>query len=99
MVKEIIWSPLAVETYKSIIDYLIHKFGEATAKKFVQRVDDRISLIATRPRMFRATNKRPNTYITSIIKKVTLTYRYKPYKKQLELVVFWGRQDLTRKVN
>jgi hypothetical protein len=60
-------------------------------------VDDRIKLIATRPGMFRPTNKRRNTYLTSIEKKVTLIYRYKPYRKQLELVVFWGRQDPSKK--
>lgn len=62
MVEEVIWSPLAVETYD-------------------------------RPGMFRLTGQRPNTYITSINKKTTLTYRYKPSKKQVELVVFWGMQN------
>jgi len=93
MVKEIIWSPLAIETYDSIINYLHYKFGEAVAKRFVQNVDDRLKLMATRPKMFRLAGKRRNTYLTSIQKKVTLIYRYKPYKKQLELVAFWGKQD------
>jgi plasmid stabilization system protein ParE len=39
MVKEIVWSPLAAETYKTIINYLHNKFGEPVAKKFVQKVD------------------------------------------------------------
>jgi plasmid stabilization system protein ParE len=38
MVKEIIWSPLAVETYETIINYLDNSFGENTVKKFVQKV-------------------------------------------------------------
>jgi plasmid stabilization system protein ParE len=93
MVKEITWSPLAVETYETIISYLHNSFGENTAKKFVQKVDDRLKLIVARPRMFRVTNKRRNTHATSLMKKVTIVYRYKPYRKQVELVVFWGRQD------
>jgi plasmid stabilization system protein ParE len=97
MVKEIIWSPLALETYETIISYLHNKFGETVAKKFVQKVDDRLKLIAARPRMFRHTNKRRNTYTTSLLKKVTIIYRYKPYRKQIELVVFWGRQDPAKK--
>ena len=24
---------------------------------------------------------------------ITIIYRYKPYRKQIELVVFWGRQN------
>jgi plasmid stabilization system protein ParE len=97
MVKEIIWSPLAIETYDSIINYLLINFGEVTVKKFVQKVDDRLKLIASRPKMFRHTNKQRNTYMTSLQKKVTIIYRYKPYRKQIEIVVFWGRQDPNRR--
>lgn len=93
MVEEVIWSPLAVETYDSINKYLLEKFGETSVQKFVQRVDNKILLIASRPTMFRLTGQRTNTYITSIHKKTTLTYRYNPITNQVELVVFWGRQN------
>lgn len=97
MVKEIIWSPLAVETYDSIVEYILISFGDAAAKKFVQNVDDRLKLIVTRPKMFRITNKHRNTYMTSLQRKVTIIYRYKPYRQQIELVVFWGRQNPKRR--
>ena len=93
MVKEIIWSPLAVETYDSIIEYLFFSFADVAVKKFVQKVDERLKLIVTRPKMFRTTNKHINTYMTSLQMKFTIIYRYKPYRKQIELVVFWGRQN------
>jgi plasmid stabilization system protein ParE len=76
MVEEVIWSPLAVETYDSIIKYLLEKFGEASVQKFVQRVGNKILLIASRPTMFRLTGQRPNTYITS--------YHKSPINKQRE---------------
>ncbi len=94
---EVIWSPLAIETYDAIIEYLLEMFGEASVKKFVQRVDNKIVLIASRPTMFRLTGQRLHTYITSVHKKTTLTYRYDPLKKQLELVVFWGMQNPANK--
>jgi plasmid stabilization system protein ParE len=97
MVKEIIWSPLAIETYDSIIEYLLFSFGNVAVKKFVEKVDERLKLIATRPQMFRPTNKHRNTYMTSLQRKVTIIYRYKPYRKQIELVVFWGRQNPKRR--
>ncbi|MEJ7677280.1 MAG: type II toxin-antitoxin system RelE/ParE family toxin [Segetibacter sp.] len=97
MVEEIIWSPLAVQTYDNIIEYLLNNFGEVAVKRFVQHIDDKLKLIASRPAMFRVTGKRSNTYITSIRKKTTLTYRYDPAKKQVELVVFWGMQDLIKR--
>lgn len=93
MVKKIVWSPLAIESYESIISYLLHKFGEIAVRKFIESVDERIQLIATRPRMFRPSNKKKNTYLSSIHNKVILIYRYKPRTKQIELVVFWGMQN------
>ena len=74
MVKEVIWTPLAVETFDNIIEYLSKNFGETAVKHFVQSVDSKIKLIQSRPRMFRPTNKRANTYITIIRKRTALTY-------------------------
>jgi plasmid stabilization system protein ParE len=99
MVKEVVWTPLAVETFDNIIDYLSINFGETAVKRFVQSVDAKIKLIQSRPRMFRPTHKRVNTYITIIRKRTTLTYRYKASKNQIELVVFWGMQNPANKPN
>lgn len=93
MAKKIVWSPLAIETFEATVSYLLYKFGEATAKKFVVSVDERLHLIAARPKMFRPSQKRKNTFLTSINNKITLTYRYKPRARQIELVVFWGMQN------
>ncbi len=93
MVNEIIWSPLAIETYESIIDYLLLNFGEKAAITFVQLVDEMIWLIASNPKMFRKSSKKVDVYLASIRKKVTLFYRFKPAKKQVELIVFWGKQN------
>ncbi len=90
---EVVWSPLAVETYDDIIEYLFQKFGEVAVERFVRHVDNKLKLISARPTMFRPTKQRPNTYLTSIRRKTTLTYRYIPLKKQVELIVFWGMQN------
>jgi plasmid stabilization system protein ParE len=97
MVKEVIWTPLAIETFENILDYLSVNFGETAVKRFVQTVDAKIKLIQSRPAMFRRTHKRANTYITIIKKRTTLTYRYKASKNQIELVVFWGMQNPANK--
>ena len=93
MANEIIWSPLALETFEGIIAYLQNKFGEVAVRRFVKSVDDKINLIASRPVMFRPTGIKENTFITSIRKKATLTYRYFPDQNRIELVVFWGMQN------
>ena len=69
MVEKIIWSPLAIKSFEEIINYLMNKFGELAVKRFVQRVDDKIRLIAVRPQMFRPTGKRKNTYLTNFYGK------------------------------
>jgi plasmid stabilization system protein ParE len=93
MANEIIWSPLSVETYDEILNYLLDKFGEQAVIKFVNVVDRKLKMIKARPKMFRPTKTHSNTYIASLHKRTTLTYRYKPHKKQIELVVFWGMQN------
>lgn len=97
MVKEVIWSPLAIESFDGIVAYLMNKFGDATVQKFIALVNTKIELLKVRPKMFRRSQTKKNTYITNIHKKVTLTYRFRPQKKQLELVVFWGMQDPQKK--
>ena len=74
MVKEIIWSPIAKESFDAIVDYIFTNFGEAAAIKFVQTVEAKLTLIKARPKMFRRTGKKSNTYITNIHKRTTLTY-------------------------
>ena len=97
MVEKIIWSPLAIKSSEDIINYLKNKFGELAVERFVQRVDDKIRLVAVRPQMFSPTGKRKNTYLTNIRGKTTMTYRYNPDLKLLEIVVFWGMQNPDKK--
>lgn len=93
MVKEIIWSPLAIESFESIVNYLLINFGESVVKSFVTIVDAKLTLIKERPKMFCPTHQKPFTYITRINRRTTLIYRYNPSKNKIELVVFWGMQN------
>ena len=62
MANEIIWSPLALETFEGIIAYLQNKFGEVAVRRFVKSVDDKINLIASRPVMFRPSQERKHIF-------------------------------------
>ena len=97
MVEKIIWSLLAVKTLNDVVEYLAMAFGESSAKKLILLVDEKLNIICSRPRIFRPTFKRKNTYTVAIHKKLNLIYRYQPRKKQIELVVFWGMQNPQRK--
>ncbi|MDQ6903222.1 MAG: type II toxin-antitoxin system RelE/ParE family toxin [Bacteroidota bacterium] len=58
MVKEVIWSPLATETFDAIVDYIFTNFGKPAAVKFIQTVEAKLKLIKTRPKMFRRSGEK-----------------------------------------
>jgi plasmid stabilization system protein ParE len=97
MVKEVVWTARASKTYWDVIEYLAVEFGERIAVDFVKTVHDKIELISSNPFLFRKSSSQRNVFITVIHKRLTLTYRYKPIKKRIELLVFWGTRKNSAK--
>ncbi len=89
MVKEVVWTIRASKTYWELIEYLSLEFGDNVVSGFVTRVHGKIELISSNPYLFRKSPSQKNVFITVIHKRLTLTYRYKPLKKRIELLVFW----------
>ena len=89
MVKEVVWTIRASKTYWEVIEYLSKDFGEKVVSDFVTRVHNKIELISSNPFLFKKSSSQRNVFITVIHKRLTLTYRYKPLKKRVELLVFW----------
>ena len=97
MVKEVVWTVRASKTYWEVIGHLTTDFGEKIVSDFVTRVDNKIELISSNPFLFKKSSSQRNIFITVIHKRLTLTYRYRPMKKRIELLVFWGtRQNPTK---
>lgn len=90
MVKEVVWTIRAANTYWQIIDYLQEEFGERSVKEFVNTVDNKIELISSNPYLFRKSIIQRNIFITVVHKRTTLVYRYRPVKKIVQLLVFWN---------
>lgn len=90
MVKEVVWTVRASKTYWEVIEYLSVEFGEKVVVDFVTTVHNKIELINSNPCLFRKSSSQRNVFIAVIHKRLTLTYRYKPLKKRIELLVFWG---------
>ncbi len=90
MVKEVVWTNRASKTYWQLIEYLSAEFGNAVVSNFVTTVHDKIELISSNPFLFRKSSSQKNIFITVIHKRVTLTYRYRPIRKRIELLVFWS---------
>src|SRR6266496_35948 len=90
MVEEVVWTTKASKTYWQIIEYLSSEFGENAVTRFVTTVHNKIELIISNPYLFHKSSSQKNIFITVIHKRATLTYRYRPIKKRIELLVFWS---------
>lgn len=90
MVKEVVWAFRATKTYWQIIEYLQQEFGEAAVIEFVNTVHNKIELIRSNLYLFRKSTFQKNIFLTSIHKRTTLVYRYRPVKKTVQLLVFWN---------
>lgn len=93
MVKEVVWTLRASKTYWQVIDYLSNEFGEKVVADFVTIVHDKIEIISSNPYLFKKSTSQKNIFITVLHKRLTLTYRYRPVKKRIELLVFWGTRQ------
>jgi len=57
MLKEVIWSPLAESDFESILDYLQSNWNDRIINRFINKVDDNISLILEDHKIFPLINK------------------------------------------
>jgi plasmid stabilization system protein ParE len=89
MALKVIWSPQAVETFSEIINYLQNKWTEKEIKNFVQKSNSIIEHICENPYLYKVSLKKKNLHKAFIFKPVSLVYRYKPRKQEIELVTFW----------
>ena len=97
MVSQIIWSDGAIDTYNAIIKYLEDEWTDKEINNFATRVSDKLQALQMQPRMGRLVSKKYKVYRTLVHKRISLVYRYKPVKKEIELVTFWNNlQDPKR---
>lgn len=98
MVKEVVWTIRATKTYWQIVNYLQGEFGESTVIEFVNTVHNKIELISSNPFLFRKSASQKNVFLTTIHKRTTLVYRYRPIKKSIQLLIFWNTRMDFRKL-
>ncbi|MCD6012335.1 MAG: hypothetical protein K0Q79_2197 [Flavipsychrobacter sp.] len=90
MVHKIIWSDLAIKTYVSNIEYLEKEWSDKEIRNFIKVVQRKLLLLSMQPRAGVITSKRKNLRKTILNKRIILIYRYKPLKKEIELVRFFN---------
>jgi len=90
MVHKIVWSALAINTYVSNIEYLEKEWTEKEASNFIHAVQRKLTSLSLQPRIGTITSTRTNVRKTIINKQIVLFYRYKPQKREVELVRFFN---------
>jgi plasmid stabilization system protein ParE len=99
MVYKISWTPKALESYISNIKYLETEWTESEIKKFIATVEKKIKTLSGQPGIGSPWNKKqPNIRHTVIHKRVSLIYRCKPMKKEVELLFFWNTYQNPKKL-
>jgi len=89
----VIWSPDALTSFEDRIEYLKINWTEKEIKNFKSRVNEYLDVLKERPFIGKP-GKVKNIHIGLIIKQVSLVYRVKVNKKEIELVLFVdNRQD------
>jgi plasmid stabilization system protein ParE len=94
----IIWSPSALKTFEGRIDYLRRNWTEREITNFTKRVKEYLETLKEEPLIGKQTGKRKHSYIGLVIKEVSLIYRVKPIKKEIELLVFFDNRQNPKKI-
>ncbi len=93
IVEEILWTDSAKISYNKIVNYLSQEWTEREVGKFVNRVQEMLSVLKRYPEMCRPSTKRKNVRIGVLDKHTQIVYHYKPGKKQIEVLLFWGMKQ------
>ncbi len=70
---KLFWSDSALEDLKNIIKYLSEEWTQKEIKRFARKLEKRLDLISTNPRLFPQTAKR-NDIRRSVLTKHTVIY-------------------------
>ncbi len=93
IVKEILWTDSAKISFGKIVDYLCREWTEREAEKFVNRTAEMLSTLKSYPEMCRPSARRKNVRIGILDKHTQLIYHYKPKKRQIQVLLFWGMKQ------
>ena len=90
VVQDVLWTDSAKTSFNRIVAYLEEQWTEKDAGKFIRRSQEVIAILKRYPEMCRPSFKRKNVRIAILNKHTQLIYHYKPRKKQIEILLFWG---------
>jgi len=94
----IVWTLEAFASFEKRIEYLAIHFTEREITNFRERVKEYLKVLQNEPLIGKKPGRYKNVYIGLIIKPVSLIYRVKTVKKELELLLFVDNRQDPRKI-
>ena len=92
MALKVIWSPAAESDLDNILDYLNENWSKRVVIKFINKVEDTVTLLAEDPNLFPLINNKLKVRKCVLTNQNTIFYR--ATKSQIEIIrVFDTRQD------
>ncbi|MFA4851096.1 MAG: type II toxin-antitoxin system RelE/ParE family toxin [Bacteroidales bacterium] len=88
----IVWSDEAKFNLSRIIDYFETTWSEKELRKFFQRLEKTLQLIAKNPQLFRLTNRRKNVRKCVFSRQTSIYYKFENDTLYL-ITLFDNRQD------
>ncbi|WP_295670317.1 hypothetical protein [uncultured Mucilaginibacter sp.] len=90
----IIWSPKSLVSFEKRIEYLNIHWTEKEITNFKKRVNEYLEVLKDKPYIGKKAGRVKNMHVGLILKQVSLIYRVKAIRKEIELVLFVdNRQD------
>ena len=100
MVFKIIWTVRALESYVANMQYLESAWTEKEVKNFAALVERKIKLLSQQPELGTSRNKKQfNLRHIVLHKRISLIYRVKPQRSQIERLLFWNTYQNPTKLN
>ena len=90
---KIIWTPNARIGYFQIIEFLETTWTITEIHNFILLVEKALGQIKDNPYMFEASRKKKNIRKGFITRHISLYYRIKQKKNEIELLAFWDNRQ------
>ena len=92
---QIVWSPVAKQTYLDILDYIETKWTQNESKQFVERTKRVLDTISKFPKMS-VYSAESDTHKCVITHQTSLFYRIK--EEHIDLLFFWDNRKEPEKM-
>ena len=93
MVIKLVWSKRADQGYARIIKYLEEEWTDKEVSNFVRETNHFFKLLKENPHILEPAGSRKNLYRGPINRLTIITYRFKPRKKEIEIVNIRGAKQ------